>query len=48
MTFTDYKGLDPEVGMQNYSSDNRNLDMGVDRGLYPNSRTYTFGIGVTF
>ena len=48
VTFTDYKGLDPEVGMQNYSSDNRNLDMGVDRGLYPNSRTYTFGIGVTF
>lgn len=47
-TFTKYTGLDPEVGMQNYSSDNRNLDMGVDRGLYPNSRTYTFGLGVTF
>jgi TonB-linked SusC/RagA family outer membrane protein len=47
-TFTKYKGLDPEVGMQNYSSDNRNLDMGVDRGLYPNSRTYTMGLGVTF
>lgn len=48
MTFTNYKGLDPEVGMQNYSSDNRNLDMGVDRGLYPNSRTYTFGLSLTF
>ncbi|WP_354330831.1 TonB-dependent receptor [Pedobacter sp. CG_S7] len=48
LTFTNYTGLDPEVGMQNYSSDNRNLDMGVDRGLYPNSRTYTFGLGLTF
>ena len=47
-TITDYTGMDPEVGMQNYTSDNRNLDMGVDRGLYPNSRTYTFGLGVTF
>jgi TonB-linked SusC/RagA family outer membrane protein len=47
-TFTKYKGLDPEVGMQNYSSDNRNLDMGVDRGLYPNSRTYTLGLSLTF
>jgi TonB-linked SusC/RagA family outer membrane protein len=47
-TFTKYTGMDPEVGMQNYTSDNRNLDMGVDRGLYPNSRTYTFGLGVTF
>ncbi len=48
LTFTKYTGLDPEVGMQNYGSDNRNLDMGVDRGLYPNSRTYTFGVNVTF
>jgi TonB-dependent starch-binding outer membrane protein SusC len=47
-TFTKYSGLDPEVGMQNYGSDNRNLDMGVDRGLYPNSRTYTLGLNVTF
>lgn len=48
VTFTKYSGLDPEVGMQNYGSDNRNLDMGVDRGLYPNSRTYTLGLNVTF
>ncbi|MGY0038988.1 TonB-dependent receptor domain-containing protein [Pedobacter sp. NJ-S-72] len=47
-TFTKYKGLDPEVGMQNYNADNRNLDMGVDRGLYPNSRTYTMGVSLTF
>lgn len=48
LTFTNYTGLDPEVGVQSYSNDNRNLDMGVDRGLYPNSRTYTFGLGLTF
>ncbi len=48
LTFTNYSGLDPEVGVQSYSNENRNLDMGVDRGLYPNSRTYTFGLGLTF
>ena len=48
LTFTKYTGRDPEVGMQNYGTDNRNLDMGVDRGLYPNSRTYSFGLNVTF
>ena len=34
-----YDGIDPEVGLQSYSSDYRNLDMGVDRGIYPLSRT---------
>lgn len=29
-TITGYDGIDPEVGLQSYSSDYRNLDMGVD------------------
>jgi len=47
-TITGYKGLDPEVGLQNYSSEHRNLDIGVDRGLYPPSRTYTIGLNLNF
>ncbi len=47
-TITGYKGLDPEVGLQNYDSDERNLDIGVDRGIYPSSRTFTFGINLNF
>ncbi len=47
-TFTGYEGLDPEVGLQNYSSEHRNLDIGVDRGLYPPSRTFMFGVNFGF
>ena len=45
-TITSYQGMDPEVGLQNYSSDNRNLDIGVDRGIYPPSRTFQLGINL--
>lgn len=44
LTITSYDGIDPEVGLQNYNSDIRNLDIGVDRGIYPLARTITFGI----
>lgn len=47
-TITDYEGIDPEVGLQNYASDNRNLDIGVDRAIYPPSRTYTLGLNIGF
>lgn len=45
-TITGYEGMDPEVGLQNYSSDNRNLDIGVDRGIYPPSRTFQVGLNL--
>ena len=47
-TITGYNGIDPEVGLQSYSSENRNLDMGVDRGVYPLPRTFTLGVNVNF
>jgi TonB-linked SusC/RagA family outer membrane protein len=47
-TRTKYSGLDPEVGMQNYSTDQRNLDMGIDRGVYPKPAIYTLGLQVEF
>ncbi len=47
-TITNYDGLDPEIGLQSYTSDDRNLDIGVDRGIYPSSKTFTFGININF
>ncbi len=47
-TITNYSGMNPQIGLQNYSSSNRNLDIGVDRGIYPPSRTFTLGINATF
>ena len=45
---TNYDGVDPEIGLQNNSSDSRNLDIGVDRAIYPPSRTFTLGLNVSF
>lgn len=46
-TITSYKGLDPEIGLQNYDSEMRNLDIGVDRGIYPPNRNFTLGVNLT-
>ncbi|MFT2008943.1 TonB-dependent receptor [Pontibacter sp. 13R65] len=43
-TITGYSGMTPEIGLQNYTSSNRNLDIGVDRGIYPPSRTFVLGV----
>lgn len=39
-TFTSYKGLDPEL-----ANDNSN---GIDRGYYPQARTFTVGLNINF
>jgi TonB-dependent starch-binding outer membrane protein SusC len=42
LTFTNYEGLDPEIGS---SGDfQNNLEFGVDRYLYPVARTFLTGI----
>ena len=38
LTFTKYSGFDPEIGAGN----------GVDRGIYPQARSFVFGLNVTF
>jgi TonB-linked SusC/RagA family outer membrane protein len=48
LTFTKYEGLDPEVSLRNFDSSNRNLDIGIDRGIYPNTRTLLLGLNVQF
>ncbi len=50
-TFTNYSGLDPELSLRSFSSaDARttNLDIGVDRGSYPVSKTLLVGLNLTF
>ncbi|WP_205503743.1 SusC/RagA family TonB-linked outer membrane protein [Rufibacter psychrotolerans] len=42
VTFTDYSGFDPEIGARN------SLDIGFDRGVYPQSRTFRLGVNATF
>jgi TonB-linked SusC/RagA family outer membrane protein len=43
-TFTDYSGLDPEIGAFNNSIKLMNVDM----GHYPNPRSYTIGASLEF
>jgi TonB-linked SusC/RagA family outer membrane protein len=43
LTFTKYKGYDPEIG-----SKNGNLTNGVDFGQYPSARSFQFGIQAGF
>jgi TonB-dependent starch-binding outer membrane protein SusC len=41
-TFTNYSGLDPEIGAVTA------LEIGIDRGFYPQSRSFLGGLSVTF
>jgi hypothetical protein len=43
-TFTNYTGLDPEVG----ASQTSDMVFGLDNGRYPAARIYTFGLSMTF
>ncbi len=43
LTFTKYSGLDPEIGNVGGS-----LEIGIDRGFYPQARTVMGGVSLTF
>ncbi|KAA6310159.1 hypothetical protein EZS27_038488 [termite gut metagenome] len=43
-TFTNYSGLDPEIGSYNQRAGLSNADM----GRYPSPRVFTFGANITF
>ncbi|NIJ54645.1 TonB-dependent receptor [Dyadobacter arcticus] len=45
LTFAKYKGIDPETNSVGTTTD---LNQGVDYGSYPNAKTYTIGLSVTF
>ena len=42
LTFTGYKGFDPEIASSDY------FRIGVDRGIYPQARTFNIGANITF
>lgn len=42
LTFTGYDGFDPELASGNY------FTIGVDKGIYPQARTISFGANITF
>ncbi|WP_295771576.1 TonB-dependent receptor [uncultured Mucilaginibacter sp.] len=42
LTFTKYSGFDPEIGARS------SLDIGIDRGIYPQARIYRLGLSATF
>ena len=44
-TFTKYKGIDPESSNVGASTDTA---QGIDYGAYPNSKTYTVGLNLSF
>ena len=51
LTITDYNGLDPELGVdetQTQDGSNTSLDLGIDRGRYPSTRTVTVGLDINF
>jgi len=47
LTLTKYSGFDPEIGVAG-TNDNRGVGLGVDRGIYPQSRVYLAGISLGF
>jgi hypothetical protein len=47
-TLTNYSGFDPEVSTVTGQDLNANMSIGLDQGAYPQARTYTFGINLSF
>ncbi|MBI9057337.1 MAG: TonB-dependent receptor [Labilibaculum sp.] len=47
-TFTKYRGFDPEVNYSTDASAGGNMNVGFDYGAYPNAKSYTVGLKVTF
>lgn len=47
-TFTGYSGPDPEVGSTVTDGNINVVDTGIDRGIYPQARTFRIGTSITF
>lgn len=48
LTFTKYRGFDPEVNYRTSGASAGNLNLGFDYGSYPNAKSYTLGLNLTF
>lgn len=49
-TFTNYEGFDPEIGegLNPVTKEANYLDIGIDRGTYPQFKTYLLGLNIKF
>ena len=48
-TITNYSGLDPELGVDETQNGSKtSLDIGIDRGRYPSTRTVSLGLNINF
>jgi hypothetical protein len=47
-TITDYTGIDPEIGSIAFNQAGENLNIGIDYGTFPITRTLTVGLRVNF
>lgn len=48
LTFTNYKGFDPDIGTGSNNGQASILETGLDRGFYPSNKSLGGGIKVTF
>ncbi|MBK5720730.1 TonB-dependent receptor [Dysgonomonas sp. Marseille-P4677] len=48
LTWTKYDGIDPEFAPSSDSDKSKSLNTGVDRYIFPFTRSYVFGLQVTF
>jgi TonB-linked SusC/RagA family outer membrane protein len=48
LTFTNYKGLDPDINIRNSGADNQDIHMGIDEGAFPVAKSYNVGLRVGF
>jgi len=48
LTFTKYKGLDPEMTVSDNSKNEGDRSNGIDWGTYPTARTLMLGLDITF
>ncbi|GAA0881246.1 TonB-dependent receptor [Algoriphagus jejuensis] len=47
LTFTEYKGFDPEVNYNSSGSTNSNRNLGLDYASYPNAKSVTVGVNIS-
>ena len=47
-TATKYRGYDPEVNYRSGGGGAGNLNAGLDYGSYPNAKSFTMGLKITF
>ena len=48
LTLTKYAGFDPEISSDKRKDENYSTSLGVDYGVYPQSRTITVGFNLGF